>query len=91
MRWSHAFEDFPADARYPQLTSIEDFTVEEGNEMFGRMVRLSAGSYDMICALDYFADRETEKVRDGQSAPFALNPMALPLKIRPCCTNTSLF
>lgn len=62
------FEDFPADARYPQLTSIEDFTVEEGNEMFGRMVRLSAGSYDMICALDYFADPG-----NGESAGWAVS------------------
>ena len=62
------FEDFPADARYPQLTSIEDFTVEEGNEMFGRMVRLSAGSYDMICALDYFSDPG-----NGESAGWAVS------------------
>lgn len=50
------FEAFPADARYPQLTSVKDFAVEEGNEMFGKIVRLPAGSYDMICGLDYFAD-----------------------------------
>lgn len=48
------YEDFPRGAAYPQLLSVDDFTVEKGNEMFGYMVRLPAGSFEMVCFLDYF-------------------------------------
>ena len=49
------FEPFPEGEEYPVLTSVEEFTLEEGNEMFGVKAILPLREHVMCFFLSYFA------------------------------------
>ena len=65
------FEPFPEGEEYPLLTSVEDFSLEEGNEMFGVMATVPLKEHTMLLYPEYFSFSANDK-EDGSWAVSAV-------------------
>ena len=67
-------DPFPEGEEYPVLTSVEEFTLEEGNEMFGVKAVLPLREHTMCFFLSYFASPDGDAGGYWSSVSFLPQP-----------------